>query len=68
MKQVTYDQIEEEFLCCPYCMGEVRSEQFGCCGESSAHFQTAYVVDGESFLEDDIEIVDENSAAKRESR
>ena len=44
-------QIEDTVLVCPYCMNEVSEEAFGCCGESSAHFETAYIVDGEALLE-----------------
>ena len=40
------DQIEDEVLTCPYCMSAVSFQQMGCCGESSAHFETAYIVSG----------------------
>lgn len=58
-KVITRDQIEEELYVCPYCMSDVRPDQLGCCGESSCHFETAYLVDGEALLESEVTIRDE---------
>lgn len=46
-------KIEEIITVCPYCMEEARNKT-SCCGESSCHFETAYVVDGEAILESEL--------------
>lgn len=58
MKRIKLNQsmIQNETLCCPYCMDEVSQDDTGCCGESSAHFETAYVTQDETYLESQIEI------------
>ena len=53
---VTQDMIQEEILVCPYCMSEVSHDDTGCCGESSSHFETAYVIQDETFLQSEVEI------------
>lgn len=58
--KVNRESIEDESLFCPYCGDEVSYSSLGCCGESSAHFETGYLVDGEILLESEIEII-ENS-------
>jgi hypothetical protein len=41
---------------CPYCMNERdRDSYMGCCGESSAHFETAYIINDELVLESELE-------------
>jgi hypothetical protein len=59
-KVVLITEIDDEVLVCPYCMSEVRSGSRGCCGESSDHFETAFEVNGELFLKNEIEVVDNN--------
>ena len=53
-------EITDEVLVCPYCMSDVSSDQMGCCGESSAHFERAVVVGNEAYLESDIRRVDDD--------
>ncbi len=50
------EAIQHETLACPYCMSEVSQDETGCCGESSAHFEKAYVIQDEIFLESEVEI------------
>lgn len=60
-------QIEKEITVCPYCMNEVSERYYGgCCGESSAHFETAYVIEGhdEYYLASEVEI-EEYTAEER---
>lgn len=58
MKQVIKEsQIEAEILVCPYCMDEVSYNRTGCCGESSAHFDTAYVTQDETFLKHEVVVI-----------
>jgi hypothetical protein len=47
-------KIEDEILVCPYCGTGVSEESLGCCGESSAHFETAYEYDGDIVLESEV--------------
>ena len=56
MKQVPVDQVET-ITVCPYCVSERDEFGVGCCGESSAHFETAYVYQDEIYLADEIELV-----------
>ena len=58
MKQITKDMIEDKYTVCPYCMSQVSSEKLGCCGESSAHFEDAYEIEGEVYLSSEIKIVE----------
>jgi hypothetical protein len=59
MKTIYTDEIKEEIYVCPYCMNEVSMDDFGCCGESSNHFEDAYVMeDGECYLDSEVEIVE----------
>lgn len=54
--------IQDEILVCPYCMDEVsHPETPGHCGESSAHFETAYVTQDETYLASEVEIVDDSN-------
>lgn len=55
MKRVSYWDIEDEVTICPYC-GSEQYSALGCCGESSDHFETAYVYQGETYTADEIEI------------
>lgn len=50
------EMIQNEILACPYCMSEVSQDDTGCCGESSAHFEKAYVIQDETFLESEVQI------------
>ena len=61
LKVVKEEQITDEVWVCPYCMNEVNEER-GCCGESSAHFEKAYEVDGELYLTSELQIVKGASA------
>lgn len=56
IKLVQTDDMEE-ILVCPYCMDEKSVNDSGCCGESSAHFQPAYLIGDDCYLECDIEWV-----------
>lgn len=57
-KQVKEIAIEDELLVCPYCMTEVSIDGLGCCGESSAHFETAYLIEDELYLKQEVEIIE----------
>lgn len=48
MQTVKHTDIVETFFGCPYC-GTARPANYyrGCCGESSAHFCTMYVLPGD---------------------
>ena len=48
--------IQNEILVCPYCMDEKSQDDTGCCHETSAHFETAYVTQDEIYLASQIEI------------
>ena len=50
-------QIETELLVCPYCMNEVSHNETGCCGESSCHFETAYVTQDETYLVSEVNVL-----------
>jgi len=54
--KINENEIQEEYLGCPYCGDEVSMRQLGCCGESRQHFITHYVVDGCGYPEEEIEI------------
>lgn len=57
MKILSADIIEE-ITVCPYCMETRSQESLGCCGESSCHFERAYVTkDLECYLESEVEII-----------
>lgn len=57
MKQVSVYQVETVTIC-PYCGDEQSdSEWGGCCGESSAHFETAYLYQDEIYRSDEIELI-----------
>lgn len=62
--KVTEDQIENEYLVCPYCMNTVSWSKIGCCGESSDHFEKAFEVDGELYLDSEIQIVKDPNTVK----
>jgi len=65
MLTVNESEIEDEVLVCPYCMGEVSSDVLGCCGESSTHFEIAYILtNGEIYLDSEIVIIKEVSNEK----
>jgi hypothetical protein len=46
----------EKVLVCPYC-GDVKRgrDSKGCCGESSCHYEDAYLIDDEIYNEQDVE-------------
>lgn len=54
--------IEQEERICPYCMNEPSRGQWVCCGESSAHFENAYGVKGNSgwILESEVDEIIED--------
>jgi len=58
MVHIKASQIEAIITVCPYCMDESHNKT-GCCGESSAHFETAVVSQSEAYLENEIEVVSE---------
>lgn len=59
------EHISKEITVCPYCMDEVREGQFGCCGESSGHFERAYVtITDETYLVSQVSIYVENQKTK----
>lgn len=45
----------QEITICPYCMQQREEHGEGCCGESSAHFETAYLINGEIVLKEELE-------------
>jgi hypothetical protein len=57
MIQLKESQIEAKILVCPYCESERSQDDTGCCGESSAHYETAYVFQGEIYLYYELVIV-----------
>lgn len=58
MKILFEQQVEDKILVCVYCMNKVSGEQRGCCGESSAHFEEAYVLaDNEYYLSSEVTLV-----------
>ena len=59
MKQIKRSQIETEELVCPYCMSEVSQDDMGCCGESSCHFETAYIVGDNAYLHSEVELIED---------
>lgn len=58
-QKINASQIDKAVFVCPYCMSEVSHDDTGCCGESSAHFETGYIVGEETLLESQIEIVND---------
>lgn len=61
MITIKSSQIEATIEVCPYCMSEVSHNATGCCGESSAHFETAVVYQGEAYLENEINVVEDQN-------
>ena len=57
MKPIKQIKILDIIKVCPYCMTEVH-ERTQCCGESSAHFETAYVLEDEVLLRSDVDVID----------
>jgi hypothetical protein len=57
MIQLKESEIEAKILVCPYCGDERSQDDMGCCGESSAHYETAYMVQDDMYLESEVEIV-----------
>lgn len=53
-------EVEDRILVCPYCM-EPSEGKFGCCGESSTHFEIAnLMIDGTILLDSELdELIDE---------
>ena len=66
MKQIQSSLILERITVCPYCMDDKSQSEpwHGCCGESSAHFQPAIVTQDETFLESEVEIVENEGVSK----
>lgn len=57
MIKIKETEIVDEFTACPYCMCQVSSESIGHCGESSAHYETAYeLTNGEVYLASELTI------------
>jgi len=50
--------IETNQLVCPYCMHPVSSDIDGHCGESSGHFEYAWEIDGDLYLESELEWIE----------
>lgn len=42
-------QIENIEVVCPYCMSQPE-KSYGCCGESSAHFESAYILSNDDCI------------------
>ncbi len=61
MKRFLKSEVDDEIEVCPYCMNPPPRGRSGCCGESSAHFETAYDIKGELYLESEIELYDDQS-------
>lgn len=57
-KQVKETDIEDIVTVCPYCMTKVSADSLGCCGESSAHFEDAYIIEDEYYLKHEIEVIE----------
>jgi hypothetical protein len=65
MRQILLSQIENEITICPYC-GDEKHGQSGCCGESSCHFEQAYVLkDGDCVSEHECSVVDDRPLGER---
>lgn len=60
IRDVYEHEIKDEFYGCPYCGAEVRRGPLsGCCGESSEHMTTMYVLeDGDILSEAEVEIIE----------
>lgn len=58
LRQIHDSDIKDELTVCPYCMDgpKAHGRDFGCCGESSAHFVKAYDLGDELVLADDVEV------------
>jgi len=55
--KINESDIVDTVTLCPYCMSEPKSD-LGCCGESSAHFDKAYITkDDEYYLTSEVEII-----------
>lgn len=61
LRQIKLSQVQDEVTVCPYCMDgpKAHGRDYGCCGESSAHFVKAYDLGDEFVLMDEVEIIDE---------
>lgn len=57
MKRLHESEILNEYLACPYCYAQVDFDRLGCCGESSAHFESAYETEDEVYLACEVEVV-----------
>ena len=60
MRHIKLSQVIDTITVCPYCMNEARNKM-GCCGESSCHFETAYVTEDETLLQSETEVIDDES-------
>jgi hypothetical protein len=68
VRQVLLSQIENEITVCPYCGDEKHGNSYGCCGESSCHFEKAYVLkDGDCVTEHECCVVDDRPLGERVS-
>lgn len=52
--QLNLSQIVDTTTVCPYCMNPATG--LGCCGESSAHFERAYVTKSDCYLESEVDL------------
>ena len=45
----------EQVTICPYC-GDLKENEFGCCGESSAHYETVILHQDETYSPNEVEL------------
>lgn len=64
MRQLKLSELIDEQTVCPYCMNPAAG--IGCCGESSAHFERAYITKTECLLESEVEVMDDIPAKEIE--
>lgn len=62
MKQIVLQNEIKEVTVCPYCGTEQSQyESPGCCGESSAHFVTAFKYQDEIYFDYELEVVQDET-------
>ena len=60
MKQISESEISSRYLACPYCGSGPKQEDdwYGCCGESSDHFeQMIETLDGEVLVASEVVVI-----------
>lgn len=58
--EINRSEIVDEEVVCPYCMNKMSGDMNGCCGESSAHFELAYILEsGEAVLKSQAKIIED---------